>query len=76
MGRGSRKEKKKVKVCLDINRPSHGRTWPNVDAVFHVMREFPKKNSNSPGEQTSSDGNFRVADHSGVKAWGALTKYE
>src|SRR5258708_40176903 len=27
MGRGSRKEKKKVKVCLDINRPSHGRTW-------------------------------------------------
>ncbi len=29
MGRGSRKEKKKVKVCLDINRPSHGRTWLN-----------------------------------------------
>src|SRR5216684_8434555 len=30
MGRGSRKEKKKVKVCLDINRPSHGRTLMHI----------------------------------------------
>jgi hypothetical protein len=23
-------EKKKTKVCLDINRPSHGRTYPKI----------------------------------------------
>jgi hypothetical protein len=23
-----KKKRKKAKVCLDINRPSHGRTWP------------------------------------------------
>jgi len=27
------KKNKKVKVCLDINRPSHGRTWPNLGAI-------------------------------------------
>src|ERR1700688_1108128 len=38
--------KKKEKVCLDINRPSHGRTWP-----VHVVSMGPALvvNSLSPG---------------------------
>jgi hypothetical protein len=41
MGRGSRKEKKKVKVCLDINRPSHGRTYLGVSSKRHRQFDSP-----------------------------------
>src|SRR5258706_14823714 len=40
MGRGSRKEKKKVKVCLDINRPSHGRTWDSQPPASSCFRNL------------------------------------
>jgi hypothetical protein len=35
------KTKKKAKVCLDSDRPSHGRTWPVDLSLSWIVSELP-----------------------------------
>ena len=77
MGTDSRKERKKAKVCLDINRPSHGRTYPAQLEIGGSLPSRVQRGAVSVAKKQTTYAYvfWRVRRHPGIIAKGDMADH-